>query len=140
MRSGWLGKSTSSPEETMQLGQKFSSYIEEGDVYALNGNLGTGKTTFIKGVLKGLNYSNIVTSPTFTLVNEYNSKFSIIHIDCYREASLDRWIKLGINDYMNEKNIVFIEWADKIDSLLPSDTINLEFVYKNQLCRKIYIK
>ncbi|SVD43492.1 uncharacterized protein METZ01_LOCUS396346 [marine metagenome] len=114
--------------------------MQRGDVLAFVGELASGKTTFIKGILKGLQFEKPVTSPTFTLVNEYDAKYPVIHIDCYREDELDRWIKLGINDYMNEENIVIIEWADKIGSLLPSNTIYVQFSHKNIYSREIILK
>lgn len=140
MKAGWVGSITHSPEETNQLGGKFSGFIQRGDVLAFVGELASGKTTFIKGILKGLKFEKPVTSPTFTLVNEYDAKYPIIHIDCYREDELDRWIKLGIHDYMNEENIVIIEWADKIGSLLPSNTIYVQFNHKNIQSREITLK
>ena len=140
MKSGWIGKITNSPEETVMLGHEFSQFLEKGDVYAFIGELASGKTTFIKGILKGLNYNKTVTSPTFTLVNEYKSDFPIIHIDCYREDELERWIKLGMNDYLSDENIVLIEWANKINPLLPSNTIYLNFSHQDINKRKISIK
>ena len=140
MKSGWIGKITNSPEETVMLGHEFSKFLEKGDVFAFIGELASGKTTFIKGILKGLNYNKTVTSPTFTLVNEYKSDFPIIHIDCYREDKLERWIKLGMNDYLSDENIVLIEWANKINSLLPSNTIYLNFSHQEINKRKISIK
>ena len=139
MKSGWEGCVTQNPEETIQLGINFANLMQKGDVYAFIGELASGKTTFIKGILKGLQFDKPVTSPTFTLVNEYDAKFSVIHIDCYREEELERWIKLGINDYMNEENIVIIEWADKLDSLLPSNTIYVQFNHKNINSREIIL-
>ena len=139
MKSGWVDCITQSPEETIQLGVIFADFMHKGDVYAFVGELASGKTTFIKGILKGLQFDKPVTSPTFTLVNEYDAKFSVIHIDCYREEELERWIKLGINDYMNEENIVIIEWADKLDSLLPSNTIYVQFNHKNINSREIIL-
>ena len=68
MKSGWIGSITNTPEETIKQAKHFASFIEKGDIYALIGELATGKTTFIKGVMKGLNYNKDVTSPTFTLV------------------------------------------------------------------------
>ena len=112
MKSGWRGCVTNNAQETITLGEKFAPFMEKGDVYAFVGELASGKTTFIKGALKGLKYEKPVTSPTFTLVNEYDAQVPVIHIDCYREDELERWIKLGMNDYMNEENIVIIEWAD----------------------------
>ena len=140
MKSGWLGCITQNPEETIQLGENFADFIEQGDVYAFVGELASGKTTFIQGILKGLQFEKPVTSPTFTLINEYDAKYPLIHIDCYREEELVRWIKLGMNDYMNEENIVIIEWADKMKSLLPSNTIYVQFSHKNIESREITLK
>ena len=105
---GWSGAITMDVEETIKLGEQFADFIEKGDVFAFEGELASGKTTFIKGILKGLDYKKTVTSPTFTLVNEYDAKYPVIHIDCYREEDLERWLKLGINDYLSDNNIVFI--------------------------------
>ena len=139
MKSGWKGRITQNPEETIQLGEHFATFVEKGDVFAFVGELASGKTTFIKGILRGLNFDRPVTSPTFTLVNEYDAKYSVIHIDCYRENELERWIQLGMNDYMDEKNIVIIEWADKMKSLLPVDTIQIQFSHKSINSRKIFL-
>ena len=140
MKSGWEGCITENTKETIQLGVNFSAFIQTGDVYAFIGELASGKTTFVKGILKGLQFEKPVTSPTFTLVNEYDAKYPVIHIDCYREDELDRWIKLGIHDYMNEENLVIIEWADKIGSLLPSNTIFVQFSHRNIHSREITLK
>ena len=137
MKLGWHGSETSSAEETMGLGISMSKYLELGDVLTLTGELGSGKTTFIKGILRGFDYSDEVTSPTFTLINEYDAIFPIIHIDCYREENLDRWVEIGIHDYLNGENIIIIEWADKISSLLPTDSIKIEFIHKGHDKRKI---
>ncbi|SVD41649.1 uncharacterized protein METZ01_LOCUS394503, partial [marine metagenome] len=77
------------------MGEKFAHFIQRGDVYAFIGELASGKTTFIKGILKGLEFCRQVTSPTFTLVNEYDAKYPVIHVDCYREKDLERWVRLG---------------------------------------------
>tara|TARA_Y100001970_G_C13891880_1_gene679144 strand:+ start:56 stop:481 length:426 start_codon:yes stop_codon:yes gene_type:complete len=137
MKIGWKGKQTKEANETSALGIEFSKFLEGGDVISLVGQLATGKTTFIKGVLAGLGYKESVTSPTFTLVNEYLTKFTIIHIDCYREENLDRWIQIGLHDYFNDENIVFIEWADKIIDILPKDTISIKFSHLGNNNRKI---
>ena len=139
MKSGWMGSVTQDPQETIQLGEHFATFVEKGDVFSFVGDLASGKTTFIKGILKGLNFDKPVTSPTFTLVNEYDAKFPVIHIDCYREDEQERWIKLGINDYMNEKNVVIIEWADKMQSLLPVGTIQIQFSHKSINSRAIFL-
>ena len=139
MKSGWVGGIAMDVNETVKLGEKFADYVERGDVFAFVGELASGKTTFIKGILKGLNFNKPVTSPTFTLVNEYDAKFPVIHIDCYREDELERWIKLGLNDYFSEINIVIIEWADKMVSLLPQNTIQVYFSHKSLNSREIIL-
>ena len=137
MKIGWKGNETVNAQGTVQLGEDLSYYIEKGDVLALMGELASGKTTFIKGILRGLKYTKPVTSPTFTLINEYDAMYPVIHIDCYREENLHRWIKVGFHDYINAKNIVIIEWADKISSLLPHDHIQIKFMHKGQDEREI---
>ena len=139
MKPGWVGSITHSPEETNRLGEKFSGFMQRGDVFAFVGELASGKTTFIKGILKGLQFEKPVTSPTFTLVNEYDAKYPVIHIDCYREDELERWIKLGMNDYMDEENVVIIEWADKMKSLLPVNTIQIQFSHNSINSREIFL-
>ena len=139
MKFGWMGSVTQDPQETIQLGEHFATFVEKGDVFSFVGDLGSGKTTFIKGILKGLNFDKPVTSPTFTLVNEYDAKFPVIHIDCYREDEQERWIKLGMNDYMDEENVVIIEWADKMKSLLPINTIQIQFSHKSIDSREIFL-
>ena len=139
MKSGWVGGITNYAEATVNSGEQFAGFIEKGDVFAFIGELASGKTTFIKGVLKGLEYKKSVTSPTFTLVNEYDAKFPVIHIDCYREDELERWIKLGMNDYLSEENVVIIEWADKMQSLLPDNTIQVHFSHNSINSREIML-
>ena len=139
MKSGWMGSVTQDPQETIQLGEHFATFVEKGDVFSFVGELASGKTTFIKGILKGLNFDKPITSPTFTLVNEYDAKFPVIHIDCYREDEQERWIKLGMNDYMDEENVVIIEWADKMKSLLPINTIQIQFSHKSINSREIFL-
>ena len=140
MKSGWKGNLTLNPEETIELGKQLSNYLQGGDVLAMVGELASGKTTFIKGILQGLKYNEPVTSPTFTLINEYDALYPVIHIDCYRETNLNRWIKIGFHDYINTENIVIIEWADKILSLLPQDHIQINFIHKGKNKRNIILK
>ncbi len=118
---------SSSPEQTLEIGSEFSKGASIGNIYCLNGEIGSGKTTFMKGVLKGFNYKGIVTSPTFTLINEYDSSPSVIHIDCYREDNIDRWISLGILEYFQSDKIIFIEWPDIIKKILPDNIFNIDF-------------
>ena len=96
MKSLKFNKIVESPEECINLGVEFSKFISNGDIIILEGELGSGKTTFVKGVLKGLNYASEVTSPTFTLINEYHADKKIIHIDFYRETKAERWKLIGL--------------------------------------------
>ena len=132
MKSGWKGNLTLNPEETIELGKQLSNYLQGGDVLAMVGELASGKTTFIKGILQGLKYNEPVTSPTFTLINEYDALYPVIHIDCYRETNLNRWVKIGFHDYINTENIVIIEWANKIIPLLPYDYIQIDFTHQGK--------
>jgi len=140
VKKGWKGGTTSSAEETIELGKSFSKFIELGDIIALDGSLAAGKTTFVKGILSGLNFENEVTSPTFTLINEYEAMHRVIHMDCYRENNLQRWINLGIQDYFYSDDVKIIEWPEIISKLIPKDSISIIFTSISQFEREIYIK
>ena len=101
--------------------------LKEGESVLLYGDLGTGKTTFVKGLLKGFQYKYEVTSPTFSLINEYDSSQKIVHIDCYREKKIERWINLGIIDYFNDTSIVVIEWPEILEKIIPDNAIKIQF-------------
>ena len=138
MKDGWLGRITDSEDDTINMGIELSAYIEKGDIIALHGDLGSGKTTLTKGIMKGLGYTSPVTSPTYTLINEYNSLKNVIHIDCYKESDLGIWISLGLNDYINNRNnIIIIEWPEILVGMLPDDTINLKLIHISQNKRNI---
>ena len=118
--------------DTEKLGIEFSKTISKGSIVAFNGDLGSGKTTFVKGVLKGFNYNGEVTSPTYTLINEYEAKNRIIHIDCFREKNINRWLNIGLIDYFTNENILFIEWPNHIKNILFSrKIIELNFEIKD---------
>jgi len=136
----WKGGIFKSSDETIQGGRDFSQSIFPGSVVGLNGDLGAGKTTFVKGLLEGLGYTGNITSPTFTLVNQYDLGSTIYHIDCYRETEMKSWIKLGINEYINPDSIVLIEWYSYIESLLPRDMIKIDFKMISYNSREIIVK
>ena len=112
--------------ETEKLGIDFADHAKPGDVILLYGDLGSGKTTFVKGFLKGLEFHGGVTSPTFSLINEYEASKKVIHIDCYREENLQRWINLGIEDYFNGANIVIVEWPEILSDIIPDHAIKIK--------------
>ena len=140
MKQGWEGRVTSSAEETIELGKSLSEFIEAGDIMILDGDLAAGKTTFVKGILSGLNFKREVTSPTFTLINEYEAKHRVIHMDCYRENNLQRWVNLGIQDYFYSDDVKIIEWPEIISALIPEDHISITLTSISEFERKIYIK
>ena len=131
---------TNSTEETQKLGKSFSKYLKPGNIVALIGNLASGKTSFVKGVLKGLDYKYEVTSPTFTLINEYYAKSKVIHVDFYREENITRWNELGFQNIINSDSIILIEWADLIPDLLPDIDYKLCFKHNGKDMRKIELK
>ena len=140
MKLGWKGGFTSSAEETISLGKSLAEFIEPGDIITLEGDLAAGKTTFVKGILLGLNFKHMVTSPTFTLINEYEANQRVIHMDCYRESDLQRWINLGIQDYFYSNDIKIIEWPEIISRLIPEGHISIILTSVSEFERKIYIK
>jgi tRNA threonylcarbamoyladenosine biosynthesis protein TsaE len=118
-----------SPAETFAHGEAVAAALSSGAVLALRGDLGAGKTHFVKGVAAGLGADpHEVTSPTFTLVNEYmGGRMPVFHFDLYRLESADELVRIGFDDYLAEDGVVIIEWADKFPELLPSGTRWLHF-------------
>ena len=123
--------------DTQRLGELFSKKLKHGDIVLLYGHLGSGKTTFVKGILKGYNFNDEVTSPTFSLINEYESDRKVIHIDCYRETNIKRWINIGIEDYFNDSNIVIIEWPEILEDIIPDYAIKVKLKHVDDNTREI---
>ncbi|MEW6511399.1 MAG: tRNA (adenosine(37)-N6)-threonylcarbamoyltransferase complex ATPase subunit type 1 TsaE [Bacteroidota bacterium] len=114
------GTVSRSAEETEALGREFAHQLRPGDVVALIGTLGSGKTRFVAGVCSGLGVSARVTSPTFTLINEYHAPFGLVaHADMYRIRRRSEVGELGLEEYFNDRCICLIEWAETILDLLP---------------------
>ena len=130
---------TKSYLETENLGKNFADNIKSGEIILLYGDLGSGKTTFVKGILKGLGFSGDVTSPTFSLINEYEAIKRVIHIDCYREENLQRWINLGIEDYFNGSNIVIVEWPEILSDIIPKNVIKIEIKHVQENIREFML-
>lgn len=125
---------TKNAEDTKELGRKIGSSIKGGEIFALSGNLGAGKTTFMQGFAEGLGYSGRLTSPTFILMRQYSlHEKTLFHLDLYRfEKNIkDEIDNLGVTDLWGRKeNIMVIEWAEKIKEYLPEKTkwINFEII------------
>ncbi len=114
---------TKSETETIITGQKIARIFGPGTVAGFIGDLATGKTTIIKGIAETLGISGDVESPTFTLVNEYNGRIKVYHMDCYRETNIEGWLEIGIEDYFYSNAVSLVEWADRIKELLPDNAI-----------------
>ncbi len=114
-------------EETLALGKQLGHILQGGDVLALTGDLGVGKTLLTQGVALGLGIQHEqVSSPTFSLIQSYDSPVPIIHVDLYRLEDPKAIIQLGLEDYFTTKNIVIIEWADRFIQALPPDFLEIQ--------------
>jgi tRNA threonylcarbamoyladenosine biosynthesis protein TsaE len=121
---------THSPGETLAFGRSFAKDLVPGDVIALEGALGSGKTQFVKGACEGLGVRQSVTSPTFTLVNEYPAPFgAVIHVDLYRIGTRAELAELGVEEYFSDRCVTFIEWAESVADLLPEGHWAVQFEY-----------
>lgn len=139
---------TNSAEETQKIGRDLTKMLKGGEVFVLTGDLGAGKTTFIQGLAAGLGVKNNITSPTFVLMKQYNAdnNLRLVHIDCYRvntnlhecenestrinscQSSLKE--ELGLDEIFEDKrNVVVIEWGERIASILPENVVRMEFGY-----------
>jgi tRNA threonylcarbamoyladenosine biosynthesis protein TsaE len=109
------------------LGEAVASVLQPGDVVALTGDLGAGKTTFVQGAAGGLGVDGgQVTSPTFTLVKQYRGRFPIYHLDVYRLDRIQEVIDLGFEELLDPDGVAFVEWGDAIEGLLPEDHLELQ--------------
>ncbi len=118
-----------SSEETKIIGEKLASQLPKGVVIALTGDLAAGKTTFTQGFARYFQVTEMVASPTFTLINEYHGTATIYHFDCYRIKRPEELSELGFFEYMDGEAYLLIEWAELIEELLPPETIRISFAY-----------
>ncbi len=117
---------TYSAEETRIVGASLSPVLLPGDVISLSGDLGAGKTAFVQGVAIALGVSTGVTSPTFTIVHEYEGRYPIIHLDVYRLNSFQEVIDLGFEEFLDPESIVLIEWGEAIAPMLPRRHLEID--------------
>ncbi|WP_100489454.1 tRNA (adenosine(37)-N6)-threonylcarbamoyltransferase complex ATPase subunit type 1 TsaE [Sporolactobacillus pectinivorans] len=124
-----------SPEETMAFSEKVAGYLMPDDVLTLSGDLGAGKTIFTKGLARGLDINEIVSSPTFTIVKEYRSgRLPLFHMDVYRISDEE---DIGLEDYFEKGGVTVIEWAENIPSWIPDDCLNVEIARIDEHSRNI---
>ncbi len=113
-------------EETEEFGTKLGKILKSGDIICLNGDLGAGKTTLTKSIGLGLDVKEYITSPTFTLINQYRGRLPVYHFDVYRLENADELYDLGFDEYFYGNGVCIIEWADKIENLLPKERLVLD--------------
>src|SRR6266480_51664 len=113
-------------EDMRALGEALAGVLVPGDVIALTGDLGAGKTTLVQGAAQGLGITDDVTSPTFTLVREYRGRFPVYHVDVYRLDRIQEVIDLGFEELLDPDGVTFVEWGDLIEGLLPDAYLEIE--------------
>lgn len=116
-----------SPEETEQLGEQLGRTLRPGSVVAYRGDLGMGKTAFTRGLARGLGCTCRVTSPTFTIVNEYSGALPLFHFDMYRLDSSDDLFDIGWEDYLSRGGVCAVEWSERVEDALPEDALWVSF-------------
>lgn len=117
---------THSPEETRILGASLAPTLLPGDVISLSGELGSGKTVFVQGLAAALGVHGRVTSPTFTLVHEYEGRYPIVHLDIYRLDSFQELLDLGFEEFLTPEAILLIEWGEAVEPLLPRAHLRID--------------
>ena len=132
---------TRSTSGTIRIGKSIGSLLLPGDVVALVGELGTGKTQFIKGLAVGVGIGKptYISSPSFTLINEYKGKIPFYHIDLFRLRAQKEAEDLGLEEYFQSGGITAIEWADRIPSLLPREMLWIQISYTGENTRSLEI-
>lgn len=114
------------PEDTFQIGEEIARQAKPGEIYTLNGDLGVGKTVFTKGIASGLGIKEPVTSPTFTIIQEYDSgRLPLYHFDVYRIGDPEEMDEIGYEDYFYGQGICLIEWAELIEELIPPEAVRV---------------
>ena len=133
---------TESPDETQALGEKLGNRLKPGDVIALIGDLGTGKTCLTQGIARGVGIApnEVVSSPSYIIINEYNGKIPIYHIDLYRLETAAEISELGLSEYIESEGICIIEWAERIEDGLPDDCITIYITWEDEKTRTIKIQ
>ena len=131
---------TTSAAETEAAGERLAAALGPGDVVALVGELGAGKTCFIQGLVRGLGAMTRATSPTFVLINHYRGRVPIYHVDAYRTESLAELLEIGVAELLSGDGVTVVEWAEKLLPLLPPGTIEVKIDGVGDEPRRITIR
>lgn len=132
-------KITTSEEETNILASQLASKLLPGAIVLLNGDMGAGKSVFARGIIQSLGYKGVVTSPTFTLMNEYPTEPVVYHFDLYRLKSYDQLYDIGYDEYIYSDGISLIEWSEKMEHLLPENYVEIIIEKIDPTTRKITV-
>ena len=132
---------SSDPVETFHIGRILGETLTEGAIVALIGELGAGKTSLTQGIARGMGVPEgyPITSPTFTLINEYPGRLNLVHLDVYRLSGSSDLMDLGYEEYFFGKNVTVIEWAEKIEDVLPEKSLFITLTYLENTLRRIEI-
>ena len=126
-------------KETENFGRRLGESLSAGDVVAMVGDLGTGKTTLTGYIARGLGIKETVSSPTFTIIKEYNSgRLPLYHFDVYRIGDIDEMYELGYEEYFYGNGVCIVEWADLIEDIIPEDAIRIDIEYGENEGERIY--
>lgn len=128
---------TNSKEETLQFSKELAQKLQPGDVITLEGDLGAGKTTFTKGLAVGLDIYKNVSSPTFTIIKEYNGRLPLYHMDVYRLE--DSYEDLGFDEYFEGQGVTVVEWAHLIEEQLPNELLQIKITHGEENSRSLTI-
>jgi len=118
-----LRYNTESVEETSRIGEQLGRLLSRGNIICLSGDLGAGKTAFTQGIAKGLEVLDYVTSPTYTIINEYEGKLPLYHFDVYRLNNVEEMYELGYEEYFFGDGVVVLEWADIVRDIIPGERL-----------------
>jgi tRNA threonylcarbamoyladenosine biosynthesis protein TsaE len=131
-----------SPEDTARLGEEFGQLLSAGDIVCLYGELGTGKTVLSKGLATGLGVAGreTVRSPSFVLVHRYRGRIPVYHADLYRLSGPMEIADVGLRELLGGDGVAMIEWADKLETLLPSERLDISLVHQNEETRLITVQ
>ena len=131
---------SNSYNKTLKLGKKFSAQLKPGDIVCLFGDLGSGKTTLVKGIAQGLGIApDVVNSPTFVLLNIYEGKLPLYHFDLYRLEDVQEILALGYEEYFYGDGITIVEWAERLRHLLPEKYLRVELFHRGEEKRLIKV-
>lgn len=136
-----MKRTSASVEQTETIAAELATALRGGECFALHGDLGAGKTQFVRGLVRGLGgNTRAVSSPTFVLLNIYDSgRLKLFHLDAYRVAGADDFESIGFTELLEQRGVVVVEWAQRVGSLLPSDAIHITITTTNETCRAIEI-